>query len=316
MLPDVGPPGDGVPEVEVGAEADVVGADEVDGVDLIHEVVGERRGPRLLREVGGDADHPALLGAGLEGLVRAPPRLGVPLELAVDAVSARPLRVGAHLLRRGGPREDVGEAHRVLGRLDGLHGAPVADVAQVDEDAEPVHLLHESHPEVAEAGVAALDAAVARLVPAVVGELDDADPPFPGDLQEAQVPLEEAAVLGPEDEPVPALLLRLLDVRGLPDYQGLVLLLLGPGVVPGQLLERPAEGAPHADGGVGRRHPALQHVVEPDVLADVVDEGDDARVDDDALPVEGHSVLLLVLAQVKIALQFTSRIDYLSKFKA
>ena len=41
----------------------------------------------------------------------------------------------------------MGEADGVLGELDGVHDAPVAGVAQVDEDSQFVHLLDEAHAE-------------------------------------------------------------------------------------------------------------------------------------------------------------------------
>jgi hypothetical protein len=186
-------------------------------------------------------------------------------------------------------------------------------VAQVDEDPQPVHLLHEFDAVVAEPRVAPLLAAVPRLVPVVVCELDDPYAPFPGRLEEADVPLQETAVLGAEDDGVLPLLLRLLDVRRLRGYEGLIVL-LRPIVVFTQLSEGPVEAAPHADRGVARRQPPLEDVVDPDVLPHVLDEGDEARIDDDALPVEGESVLLLVLAQVKIALQINRIYNGLSPF--
>ena len=76
----------------------------------------------------------------------------------------------------------MGEADRVLGGLDGLHDGPVAGVAEVHQDAQLVHLLDEAYPEVAEAGVVPLHAAVPDLVPEVVGDLDDPYPPLVGDL--------------------------------------------------------------------------------------------------------------------------------------
>lgn len=135
----------------------------------------------------------------------------------------------------------MGEADRVLRELYRLHAAPVARVAKVDEDAEPVHLLDEADAEVAQPSVAALHAAVPGFVPEVVCKLHYSEAHVVGDPQEVEVPLQEAAVLGTEDDPVFSLPLRLLDVRGLPYYESLLLLLLRPLAVLDHLPQRVRE---------------------------------------------------------------------------
>jgi hypothetical protein len=85
-------------------------------------------------------------------------------------------------------------------------------VAQVDEDPEPIHLLHEGDPEITETSVTLLPAAVPGGVPVVVCDLDDPDAVIICDLEELRVSLQEAAVLGPKNDTVSPLLLGLRDV--------------------------------------------------------------------------------------------------------
>jgi len=104
-------------------------------------------------------------------------------------------------------------------------------VAEVYEDAEPVHLLDECYAEVAEPGVAALPAAVPRRATVVVGELDDPDAVVIRYLEEVECAFKEAAVLGSEYDAVSGVLLGFRYVRGGFDDERLVLAAFSPRVL-------------------------------------------------------------------------------------
>lgn len=98
VLPDVAAPGDGVGELKVASEADVIDAYEVRGVvHLVHEVVGDGGLPGLLGEERCDAYHAALLCARLDGFIRLRPLEAVPPEVAPHVHPRHPAGVAAHL---------------------------------------------------------------------------------------------------------------------------------------------------------------------------------------------------------------------------
>ena len=69
----------------------------------------------------------------------------------------------------------VGDGDGLVGDLYRVHRGGHADVREVDEDTDAVHLLHRVNAEVGEAAVLAFHAAVSKQVALVVRDLGDAD---------------------------------------------------------------------------------------------------------------------------------------------
>src|SRR5262249_59199208 len=89
-----------------------------------------------------------------------------------------------------------------------------ADMAQVAEDTDAVHLGDGLAPEIAEPAIDALVAAGADQVLRVVGELDDADAELLEEPDVAELILEGTDVLEAEHDPGLARVLRAADVGG------------------------------------------------------------------------------------------------------
>lgn len=131
----------------VQADADMSWTDKVDEiVDMVGELLGIRT-PVTEEEVKAhDADDAARAGAGLDLVVGD-----------VAPVAAKRLGVG------------MGEDHRFIAVIHGLHAGAVASVGHVHEHAEAVHLVDDLAAEGRQASVGVVAAAAGEIV-AIVGE--------------------------------------------------------------------------------------------------------------------------------------------------
>ena len=126
---------------------------------------------------GVGANHAALGGKSAYGFVSLVPRI----------VGLRPC-VG------------VGENYRLLRVLNGVQHRAVADVGEIDQDAELVHLTDRGQAKDAQAFVRALPAAVPEEVSLVVGELNDAYAQGVKEAKTANVAFDRRGVLPAEDD--------------------------------------------------------------------------------------------------------------------
>ena len=177
---------------EVGADADAVLAaqvdDVLDGLDVV--VDGRRRAPLQERREHGDADEAVAVGD--------------EAQLLVALVARMRLQARRQAVRVGDP---------LLGGEDGVLAGLGADVGEVAQDAEPVHLGQHVAAEVGEAAVALLVAAGADEVLGVVGELDDAQAELVEEREVVEAVLDAARVLPAEDDAGLALPLGALRCR-------------------------------------------------------------------------------------------------------
>ena len=247
---DVAPEVGGLVLGEVGPDGDVVDADAldkvVDGVDVVRQ-----RGARARLQEGDDArgaDYSAALREPPDGLVRL---------------------VAGHVVVRS--RVGVGDGDRLLGGVDDVQGRPVADVGQVDEDAEAVHLGDRLGPEVGQPSGNALVAAVAEQVALVVGDLDDADAESVEEGEPVQAVFDGRRVLEAEYDARPAVALGGEDVVGRPDRGDRVGALPEPGVPPGEVVDRLPEALPCRDSGVDGGDAAGAQAIVDGVAVPVAD---------------------------------------------
>ena len=168
---------------------------------------------------------------------------------------------------------------------DGVLAGLGADVGEVAQDAEPVHLGQHVAAEVGEAAVALLVAAGADEVLGVVGELHDAQAQLMEEGEMVEAVLDAARVLPAQDDAGLALPLGALDVVGGVDLGDEVGVVAQPGLPAREVAHGLGEVLPHAAGAVGGGDPAAAHVLEH-AAAEI---GDVEAVDDDQLVVElGH----------------------------
>ena len=165
----------------------------------------------------------------------------------------------------------MGDRDRLLGRVDDVQGRPLADVGQVDEDAEAVHLGYRVGPEVSEPSGDALVAAVAQQVALVVRDLDDPDAESVEDGEPVYAVLDGRRVLEAEYDARLTVALGREDVVDRPDRGDRVGALPEPDVPPRQVVDRLPEPLPGRDGGVDGRDPAGPQALVDRVAVPVTD---------------------------------------------
>ena len=148
------------------------------------------------RPYAGRADDAALFGHELDGLV-----------CLVAAVLVVRLRIG------------MGYGHGLVGDVDGVHRGGDAYVREVYEDSDAVHLLDRVDPEVGEAAVLPLHAAVSQQIALVVRDLGDAYSEAVEQLEPVEAVLDRRGVLPAEDDSGLALALGSVDVLNGLDLQ-------------------------------------------------------------------------------------------------
>ena len=158
----------------VGADADVVGAADVEGMKKMSDDVFARGNGGRSDEVGHeiDAEVSAAIGERLEDVVGLIARVGI---------------------HRG--TSGMSDEYGLRRRRDGVGGGAVPAVAHVDGDAEGVHLLHGIEAGLAESGIAGFKASVAKGTTQVVSELHDANPQTAKGFDTMRIIFEELGVL-------------------------------------------------------------------------------------------------------------------------
>ena len=102
---------------------------------------------------------------------------------------------------------------RGFGDVDRIEARALADMRQVDQEPEPVHLADQLDPEVAQPRVGPLRAPVPDQVSLIIGELDDADAEIPDGREQPKIVFDDGGVLHPEDDPDLARRAGLADLR-------------------------------------------------------------------------------------------------------
>ena len=157
----------------------------------------------------------------------------------------------------------MGEGDRLLGGLDGLQSRLVADVREVDQDAQLVHDANGVPAEVAKPVVHSLVAPVAEQVALVVRHLDDPDAELVEECEAVQVVLDGRRVLPAQEDRGPAVALGLEHVVGGPALRQGVGALVEPAEPAGDVVHRVTEPFPDGDGRVDGGDPAdMQALVD------------------------------------------------------
>lgn len=244
-----------VPLREIGADADIALAADVDHVfdrlDVIIDIGG--RAALQERRKHGDADEAAVVDD--------------EFQLFVALVARMRLQTGRQAVRIG---------HRLLGGENHILAGLCADMGEVAEDAEPVHLGDDLAAEIRQTAVFGLVAAGADQVLGVVGHLDDADAEFFEQAEIADLVLDPRNVLPAEDDAGLALFLGLQNVGGGINLLQDVAVFAKPGLPAHHIAHRFGKAFPDAAGAVGGGQAALPHVLE-DRTPEI---GDDQSVND------------------------------------
>ena len=92
----------------------------------------------------------------------------------------------------------MAEGDRLLRMKNSVFAGLVADMAQVNDDTDSVHLIHDFTSEIREATVAALPATTTNPVMGIVGQLNDTDTQFLEQTQVAYLVFNAGSVLPAE----------------------------------------------------------------------------------------------------------------------
>ena len=90
--------------------------------------------------------------------------------------------------------------HRLFGQLDHVHHRLLADVAEVDSDAQLVHDAYSISSEQSEAGFFRLQAAIAEGVPVIVRQLHDAQAEAAEEVKPVEFVGDRSGVLPAHDQ--------------------------------------------------------------------------------------------------------------------
>ena len=152
-------------------------------------------------------------------------------------------------------RVGVGAGDGRVGQLRRLKRRAVADVGEVNEHPQPIHLAHQILPEHAEAVVRPLVAAVADKVSLVVGYLNDADAQRVEEREAVKVVSDGRRVLPSENDARLAHLFGGENVGGGRRLRQGVRPRLETMNPSGDVVHRPLEPLPNGDGGVDSGDP-------------------------------------------------------------